>query len=946
MKRNTLAYGLLTGILTLIPAIPVAAGRSAYDQSELILGLANQGMAELLDRLSDVAEADPVVDAQMRVARLRIDASDTSLDPSERAAAVNAAIDALAELIRENPEHDLTPVWKTTLGELILVDLFQAALQNAAEFYEFGVPTDVQRSAVERSTVRALRELSDAARRFDRIRDERGRQDPGSDDRLDDRVWQRMSRDYAESKTPYLLAHAAYYTALLSDRHTYYQNLGDPSFPGQRREPNQERDRLTGVAVERSKPFVDDAGNAVAFAAKCLMARGMFRQSGGDAQRAMVMLESLKGERFYGFLASLARAVHMYDTGDPRGAQAELARLAEDPGIKANLFFRLLIVDQLHLQKLAEAQRQPDTQRPQAVSEAYGVYDQLINDRSLGEQAAGIKGYIYRRWESQLAQSESEGASLAELPVPVMRAVAEMSRVAGQNLMIEADEADQISQTARAAELRTQAEPKLDRAIELCRRVLGMQSVDRPAQADLMYNLGMALYFKADGDVQGQLNATDVWRQLAQDLPELPQAEEGIEIAISVLQQLHAHTPRPDGVDEAYRATAEALFEKFPTSRAADNERIYYAFAVLVPSGEYHRAADLLGKIPREHEHYFPAKREQLFSLKEMMRHATKPQDRRIAEERLEQTANELIREASSVAHGPQAESARNAAGWAKLMLVELAIEQGRTEQAVSQLEGFDREYGDDEDLLRESLAKGIVALAQAGDYDQVLSRAKAMMQQFPDDAAAVIDGVLADLDARIDQLRQSAAESLVERDKNQMLDQAMALARTTEGLSQMLLEWAMAQGYSEDDLVAFKLLLAKGRRLAGKPDGAAMLLEPLAEKYAEHPGVIHQVAEALYAKSRLPEEQGGAVDRDAIVAAASQFDRLIIGLEGQEDDELKRIWWNAWMRRLQISDVLGEGVGDIPLRVRQLRQTADPNLGGEPFRTILTKLEVKHGTR
>ena len=47
-------------------------------------------------------------------------------------------------------------------------------------------------------------------------------------------------------------------------------------------------------------------------------------------------------------------------------------------------------------------------------------------------------------------------------------------------------------------------------------------------------------------------------------------------------------------------------------------------------------------------------------------------------------------------------------------------------------------------------------------------------------------------------------------------------------------------------------------------------------------------------------------------------------------------------MRRLQIMDARDEFTQDIPLTVRQLELT-DPNLGGEPYKSRLTRLKIKH---
>ena len=95
----------------------------------------------------------------------------------------------------------------------------------------------------------------------------------------------------------------------------------------------------------------------------------------------------------------------------------------------------------------------------------------------------------------------------------------------------------------------------------------------------------------------------------------------------------------------------------------------------------------------------------------------------------------------------------------------------------------------------------------------------------------------------------------------------------------------------------------------------------------------MHNLAESLFVKGD---------DQSLINAGNQYYDTLISGLESEDEPQLKRIWWNAWMRRLQISDKLNQGTDVIALRVRQL-EVRDPSLGGEPFRSEMKRLELKH---
>jgi len=214
-------------------------------------------------------------------------------------------------------------------------------------------------------------------------------------------------------------------------------------------------------------------------------------------------------------------------------------------------------------------------------------------------------------------------------------------------------------------------------------------------------------------------------------------------------------------------------------------------------------------------------------------------------------------------------------------------------------------------------------------ENEKLVNQAKAMMNLFPDDAAAVIVDFLVDLTQRIDQLRLEAPQSKIERDKERMFKQATSLAQAAQMLAELLLDWAVRQGLSEEDLVPYKLILAKAMVLAGKSDGALGLLKPLLENNGDAPILIDATAEALFVKG----------DRASLVEAAGLYDRLIGGLPRPHPP----MWWKAWLRRLQIIEKIGdEWVKDIPLRVRALERE-DPTLGGELYRPEFKRLELKY---
>ncbi len=929
---RTRALALTVLFLTLGVALPAASGQlSNLDKTTLIDVLARDGMDQLLARLAEVEPADdPVIQELIQIGRLRIKATDPDQERNQQLALYEQMVDAWRGLIKEHPDHDQRPVWQTDLANLLLFDYLQAVQQHADAFYEFGVPTTDQRNAFESVVAEAYEQLAEADLRFFQLSGELPRQPDHDAKRVQTGLWDRMMKQYYKTKTQFLLGLAAYDTALLSNDHPYYKHLNNPKIPRQKKTPQEERDRLLALAVTALDQLAQNPNDVfgLRWPALCLTGRGLLAQ--GQFDEAIDKLNTVAGgdrRDLNQMLGQLAKAKALAKKGQPDQAQRLLNDLSSHPVAQENLIFRLLVVDQDHRLKLAKALAAPRETQPEQIAQAYEPYEELLSDPGLGENATGLKNYIYARWESQVQTDQN----LDQMPSSVLAAAGEMARIAGQALVYQADQLDE-NQAQRAEELWAQANPKLERSIQINTHLRERQNLAPRVQASVMFNLAMATYLQAQGDPEQLIEAANLWSELAEQLPDQPLAEEGMTTAIAVLRHLHAMEPKPHGVAEAYARTAKVLFEKFPTSPAADHERVYYTFYVLTPRGRYDEAVDLLSKTPKNHTLYFEAQRELLHNLMKLFDQAEKVLDKQLTQKRASDHASRIIDEARAAdgeADPQRHQDARVAHGTARLVLVDIALAQNQVDQALAGLEGFEDEFEDTPDLVRQALAKGIVVHAQeGGDEGPLVNRAKKMMNMFPDDAAAVIDGVLTDLTERIDQFHRTAQHSQVQREKDQMLKRAKNLARAAQMLAELLLDWAINQNFDKTDLVPFKLLLAKAARLAGQFNVAMDTLNPLLQEYPDDTELIFHAAETLFAMG----------DEKSLLSAAQNYDRLIVGISAP----FPPVWWRAWLGRLQIMDKLNQSVEDIPLRVRALELT-DPNLGGEPYRSEFKRLQLKH---
>ena len=945
MKMNKLMQPLshirakligLAVMCTLAPGVTFTSHAVELDQATLVEGLARYGMSDLLDRFaSKQTFGDPVIDPLIKIARFRIAMEHQAQTRDEQLEAFDQMAQAMRALISQHYDHEQRPLWQTDLAEQLLLQYLPRLRLYAVEFCEFGVPTQEQRQARDQAVPEALELLSDADLRFFQLQTDLPREPNHFENRVVTGLWDRMMKEYYKASTPYLLGQAAYFTSSLGEDHPYYQNLGqNPRLPRQRKDPAQERARLLDLAIEKLQPFTADLSDPyrLRLASTCVMARAMLHQS-SNVTAAREKLETVIGadkNDSTDLVAHLAKARALDMDNQHAAAIDTLTALKRHPVVEADPIYRLLTVDQIHLSLLARAQETDEAHRAQSVNKSYEVYEQLLTDPQLGEYAGLLKNYIYKRWGAALAGN----ADVGKMSPVVVRAVGEILLIEGQNLAIEAKNHSNEGQTQLAKDLREEAFPKLDESIRLNTLLIDQPQAPPSTRADAMFNLGWALYFRAQDeeiDTAMEIEAAKTWTDMADQLPGQPNAEQAITTAVAVLHPMFDNPGRPPQIGEAYERACQVMFDKFPTCDAADNERVYYAFHVLSQRGRYEEAVAILSQAPPNHPSYFEARREMLVNLKAILDQGDKPLDQESAVRRLVETATALLREIDQL-RSPTPDSHKTK-GWAKLMLVDAALARNEIDKALNQLEGFEKEFEDEPDLVRQALQRGIVALAQADRFDDVVIRAEKMMEMFPDDASVVIDDVLTDLDRQIESLRAQAVETLVTDEAQRFRDRAIRTARSAEQLARLLRDWALKQDLNAQEMLFYDLLLAKAVRMAGKPDGAIDLLKPILEQFPNDPTILHQMAEALYSKG----------DETSMVEAGNAYyDTLIAGLDGQDDPELKRLWWNAWMRRLQISDRIDQGTDVIALRVRQLEIT-DPSLGGEPFRSEMKRLELKH---
>lgn len=938
-------------LIACLPSISSAQDQEdgqSLDPAMLIDELAQQGMGELLLHLVETEKpGDPATAKQVEIAGLRIEyqrllaeaGRTASRDPRAAEALRKQAEQAFAKLtdatralIRDFYDNDQRPIWQTDLAQSLIIDQLYGLNNAAPLFAEFGVTTPEQRDALATIGPEVLSLLSDAQLRLFNLRGEIGRDPARSQQLQTSGLFFRLFDEYDQRRTPYYLAYAANLVAHLPDDVPYY---ADPDtaktlrIPHYETDPHRERTRLLELAEHELDKVEGKLGDGLGVRDAAIALRGRVLLARDRADQAINAVdELLSGEQrnLTWLTAKLTRAAALNEKGLPEQALQELRDLLSDPAVTDDLRFSLLVTDLTHRVMLDEADKLPPNRRDEAVAASYQPYLALLSGPYTGEQMQGLRDFIYKRWEASLGDTQG----VDTLPPLVRLAVSQVLRQQGQaiNAQLDGQDAQDLSSNARL-NLRKQAQEKFADAIRIAESLTG-PDIKPAIRSEAMYNQAIAMHAASPSDPDNRIKLTTILTDLADQMPGQPVAEEAITAAVALLRELHQVLPSPPGVEPAYERAVSVLFNKFPTSEAADSERLYYGYTVFAQNGNHREAVDLFQRVPFDHDDYFAAQRQSLISLLELDKQAqpaAKPRIRREIDSLTKRITTEAADIQGSAINPDRAAAARRAEATTKLITAELAMDDRDFAAVISALDGFEQAYPDEADLIAEALESRIIALGDAGKHEQLAEAAKRMVTDYPEQAAPVIDQVLMQAEQRIESLQVELATA-TSQTRPSLQDQIDAQARAAAVLSGYLLEWANQQDFDAQTLMPFEVIRAKTLRLSGDTDKAYPILAKLVNDYPNDAQVMLEYAQVLYARG----------DEDSLVEAVRYCDRLITGLGAPYPKE----WWTAWMRRLQINDRLNEGTAEIPLRVRQLRMT-DPDLGGPVTKLELERLEHKH---
>jgi len=947
MKRSAGIVWFSVSVLAVAGFTAQGWAQSRINTDKFIEGLQERGMSELLLHFAETQDLEPAEKMGIQVQQHRIRADNVRLPEAERVKSCEEAMKILHQLIddKKHADHPKRPMWQTDLAQVAILTYLRVLKHAATEFYEFGVPNQSQSEAMGKTISDVLLNLADAQRGYTNLQGELPNR-PDYKEKYEFTGLAERIDEYREKRNPYFFAYAAYYTSMLPDSAHYYQNLGkERRMPRQRTDPAQERQRLRKAALDAMSTFVEDPGapEAMKLRAKCLI--GRIHLLMGNAAGALGNLDPVaragKGD-YNEFLAQLGQAMAYGKKGELDRAMQLTDALSRHTIAESSPLYKILLTDLKH--RILKDRAGEDARK---VARSYAPYERLLQEQpDLGPS------WIFPRWEAMIA----DDAELKNLPGMMLLGVGQQAMQQGGVLVEQATKALEANKEAESEKLMKQAGPKLDKAIRLLGELGGREAQEtKSVRAKALWFLGVCQYFKAGPEggktLPALLTALDTWIKMASALPEEKESQLAIQNSVGLLRQYLAST---DGAIQkqimpTYLNAVKVLLANFEDNPVTDDQRSFYA-DYLIEQGENLEAIKVLRKVPQGHSTFYDAKRilieAQYGIYKQEKSEGKKPNpgtilnDIRILRSDAEDAMQSL--------EGDEALPPTLAAATSRIIESQLAVDIQDPKKALKALENFEKLFAKYPDLIEQALEQRIKSLATLGRFDEADEAARKMFAEFPNSAAAVIDGVLRDINDKVDELAEKIDNTPVEQYKKDLRKEQMNLANTGERLAKQIVAWAKTNRPADEQL-PYKILLYKSMTIAGKAEEASKALTKLVEANPNDANVIFALSESLYYAGRAISTNDTArkEERMALLKKAQiEFNKLIARIDPitypdivKEQPELLPLWWRAWLRTLLCAKLRNKGTEHIPTRVASLRQF-DRNLGGSVLRRQFESLE------
>lgn len=955
LRGLTLCLLTAVWLLPLSPrAVHGAGTEQRFPAHRLIDELVSRGMTDLLEHLVLDSASSETAEALELVYRIHLSRwEDTTIDLAQRLEELEKGSAKIRELIQQFPDHESRPIWQTDLAGLLLFQTLDNA-QVAGLFYEFGVATDHQAEVFEAAISEALPELFDASHRLFVLQGELPKQSDHMVKRVNTGKWARLIDQYAKLRTPFYTALACHFAALLPDDHPFFADLAapQPKMPRRGATVEQERRRLREKGIIAVEEIVEDTRDLYGVRPAVLSATARLQLALGRVDEALAGFDTAEPlvttETVAHLVLAAGRAQAHHAAGRTDEALAIVEALADGELAGHDVFALLLVTDLRHRLLLDVAAASPEAEQASALAAAYHVYDILFNDTRLAARAEDVRRYVYQRWAAAV-----EGQTdLAKLPSMMLRAAGKLTIDDAESLRGEALAAAPDDQGS----LRARVLDRYQRAIRVYTVLHEREGLTDADRAEADYNRALAIYRQDESSDTHALDAVRVWLALATALPEQQVSSVAISNAADLMGELRQRNPDDAAIDALYGQVVTQLLEGFPQAPGASRRRVYHVEDVLLPAGRHDEALLLLQAVKPDTsgpDIYFAAQTNLLICRQQMLEVAP-ANDRAVRLTALRVDSQRVASEAEAallqVAPGARTAVATALAN-ALMAEAEVLLAEGKAEAAVERLRAIEA-VDVPPNVRNVARSEMIVALAQLGELVKARQEAERLMATSPDDAAGVIYDVVTGMGRQVETMRREAAMPGTTNARQKALrDRSRSMAAGAVKLATLLVDWARQQPeFTEEDIGAVQLVSARAKSVAGMTGEAIAELEQIRqiEAFANDLDLLDAMGEACF-QAGSPIATGAAtvsaLQRQRLIDAVGHYDTILGGMEPDNTGAYPQLWWNAWMRRLQINDILDEGTQDIPLRVRQLRMT-NPELGGQPYKSELGRLENKHRLR
>ncbi|MCC5829856.1 MAG: hypothetical protein JJU36_10460 [Phycisphaeraceae bacterium] len=927
---------LMCGVMLLVISLPAVAAPAPDDAAlqRQIEGLRRDGMAELLIRLAETEgerlEPADRLNLLAEAHEMRYQARD--VEQEERMKSLSEALAAYKKLLDDYRADHRRVIWQTNYATLVLFGELGIRRQEAALFYDLGLPSREQIDAFESYVATLFGHMAEGEILLFELEGTLPRRADFQQRFVDTGLWQRLREEYGQVRLPLLQGILAYYTSLLPDDHPYFQNLGrNQQVARQARTIEQERTRLQTLAMARLRRFADDERDVYrlrAFAqpvyARLLLRMDRLPEARAQAQ-AMV---ELNRNDINDLSARIVLATIRGREGQVAEAVKAFEALTQHELVKQNILYRLLATDAEHRWRVALAEAETNQSRKrELMGVAYRIYDRVMDDTNIpAEQRQALRSFIYDRWARTVARDTSPDM----LPLPVLLAVGQYELQEGRADKVRAMETEPDErETAIEA-----ANARMERSIQMHEAALAIDDITTTDRAQAIFNLGLARLELAERrNRQAVLAAVNEWKRILTD-EQMRQADIAVNTAtysLGLLRDLYYLDINnvPDDLAEAYISVSNLLFAHFPDLRITHDERKLFGFYVHQLRGEYERAVAVYEPLPATHPDYWWVQREKIYCLLRI--HETL-EEAEAGQIRLNEARERLIRAARAIrqgaeaalprATGTRAAEIRQASAEAMLSLAEIYSSERLWAQAREALEGWENMVGDDRELRRRALEQVIVVYVQTDALSPAQEAARALLAEAAAQeggSVAVVDDLLAQLTRRMeeaDERERVYAQRIIEgragREegvlREEYANQRSRYARATEIFARLLIEHEQARDADDERIFPLQLTEARALRFRDELTASVEKFEELHESHPESLDVVIELAESHWAIARqIPREDRERASERAthMDRAFALFDRLVLGgrAEASRDPHgiLPWYYWLGQLRRLEI---------------------------------------------